>query len=70
MSENSQIWTDKCTSIKPTDDNYQQAQNVLSQTGCAQQNNKLTECLNRHQKDWRQCKVKLQIKQLRSKPCN
>jgi hypothetical protein len=43
--------------LKPNDEKYQEAQKLVSTTGCAKQNEVLTECLKRNQKDWRQCKV-------------
>ena len=35
MSEKSKEWVDQCTSIKSTDENFQQAQNLVHKTGCS-----------------------------------
>ena len=53
MSGNFDKWTDKCTSIKPTDDHYLEVQVIVAKTGCQEQNNNLTECLAKNKKDWR-----------------
>ena len=46
-----------CTSIKPEDDNYNQMLHIVKNTGCFDQNQALTECLNSHKKNFRACTV-------------
>lgn len=53
----SEKWDDQCTSIKETDSNFSYSQKLIERTGCLEQNNKLTECLQKNKKDWRMCQV-------------
>ena len=55
--ENPKEWVDQCTSLKPQDANYKNSQKLVGEIGCKTQNEKLTECLSVHKKDWRFCKV-------------
>ena len=48
---------DYCTSIKKGDEKFDAMQKVIGGTGCSNENNNLTQCLQTHKKDWRMCKV-------------
>lgn len=50
-------WVDQCTSVKEGDDSYQLASQLVKDTGCAEENTALTNCLHESRKNWARCQV-------------
>lgn len=61
ISMSKEEWCDQCTSIKPSDPQYQLASKLVVKSGCNPENLLLTECLNQHRKDWSKCQVPTQL---------
>ena len=44
-----------CDRISPSDENFKFSQNLVKNDNCENENNKLTECLNRYKNDFKIC---------------